>query len=227
MQFPALLLVLALLLTGCDAKNPNGMPDQPTGTGPVKIASDHPPKPDSAAAKTENPVLPADTSVTGAWLLLDGALRSHDGRSLNLLLDPEYGLWLLETADGGPLVTRVADVLTFRDQRGQPLFVLDKKLMTCAAPRAVAALPVPACPAGTFAEAGCFHAPATAFRADDFWGRATVRGGTRPQGQAAQGRAMRTVLQTRSGYRFHFSKSAGAGGRWRLVFIDLRGACGR
>ena len=53
----------------------------------------------------------------------------------------------------------------------------------------------------------------------------TVKGGTAAQGQAAQGRTMRSVLQTQSGFRFHFAKSAGAGGRWRLIFLDLRVSC--
>ena len=220
-----LLPATLLLLAACNTQNPNGMPDQPTSSAPPQIISDHPPRPDSAAAKTENAVMPADTSVAGAWLILDGSLRGHDAGTLNQLLDPEYGLWVLERAGSQPLVTRVADVQQFRDQRGQPLFALDKKLMACAAPKIVAKLPVAACPSGTFAEAGCFSGPSVAFRALNFWQTATIRGGNRNQGQAAQGRCVRGVLQTSTGYQFHFSKSAGAGGRWRLVFVDLRGGC--
>lgn len=221
-----LLPALALLLAACDdVKNPNGMPDQPTSSAPPQVISDAPPKPDSAAARTENAVMPADTSVTGAWLILDGSLRGHDAATLNQLLDPEYGLWVLEQTGGTPLVTRVADVRRFRDQHQQPLFALDKSLMACAAPQAVAKLPTAACPASTFAEEGCFAGPSAPFRALDFWKTAAIKGGNRNQGQAAQGRCVRGVLQTRSGYQFHFSKSAGVGGRWRLVFIDLRGVC--
>ncbi|MGI4744093.1 MAG: hypothetical protein ACRYG7_53770 [Janthinobacterium lividum] len=219
------LLPALLLLAACNAKNPNGMPDQPTSSAPPQVITAHPPKPDSAAAKTENAVMPADTSVTGAWLILDGSLRGHDAATLNQLLDPEYGLWVVEKTGPAPLVTRVADVRQFRDQRGQPLFALDKTLMTCAEPRVVAQLPVAACPAGTFAEAGCFSGPSAPFRAFDFWKTAAIKGGTRNQCQAAQGRCVRGVLQTRTGYQFHFSKSAGVGGRWRLVFVDLRGGC--
>ncbi len=40
--------------------------------------------------------MPADTTVTGAWLLLEGALRGHDAQVLNQLIDPEFGLWILE-----------------------------------------------------------------------------------------------------------------------------------
>lgn len=220
-------LSLGLFLTACgDVKNPNGMPDQPTSQEAVKIIPADPVKPDPQAAKTENPVMPADTSVVGAWLLLDGALRSHDAQVLNQLMDPEYGLWVLEQAGGRPLVTRIADVAAFRDQHQHPLFALDKQLMKCPAPKAVAKLPTAACPAGTFAETGCFHGPATAFRALNFWSQSTINGGNRNQGEAAQGRIVRSVLQTSTGHQFHFSKSAGSGGRWRLVFIDLRGACG-
>ena len=214
-----------LLLAACTAKNPNGMPDQPTSSAPPQVIAANPPKPDPAAAKTENAVMPADTSVTGAWLILDGSLRGHDAATLNQLLDPEYGLWVVEPAAAAPLVTRVADVRQFRDQRGQPLFALDKKLMTCAEPQVVAHLPTPTCPAGTFAEAGCFSGPSAPFRALSFWKTAAIKCGNRNQCQAALGRCVRGIVQTRTGYQFHFSKSAGVGGRWRLVFVDLRGGC--
>ena len=219
------LLPALLLLAACQAKNPNGMPDQPTSSAPPQVIAANPPKPDSAATRTENAVMPADTSVTGAWLILDGSLRGHDAATLNQLLDPEYGLWVVEKTGAALLVTRVADVRQFRNQRGQPLFALDKKLMTCAEPQVVAKLPTAACPASTFAQAGCFSGPSTLFRALDFWKTAAIKGGTRNQCQAAQGRCVRGVLQTRTGYQFHFSKSAGVGGRWRLVFVDLRGGC--
>jgi len=226
MHLKFLLPALALLLASCgDVNNQNGMPDQPTSSAPPQVVTDAPPKPDSAAAKTENPVMPADTSVAGAWLILDGSLRGHDAATLNQLLDPEYGLWVVEQTGAEPLVTRVADVRRFRDQHQQSLFAVDKRLMACAAPKPVAKLPVAVCPAGTFAESGCFAGPSTAFRALDFWQTAALKGATRNQGQAALGRCVRGVLQTRTGYQFHFSKSAGVGGRWRLVFIDLRGAC--
>lgn len=222
-----LLPALALLLAACNAKNPNGMPDQPTGSAPPQVISDHPARPDSAAARTENAVMPADTSVAGAWLILEGGLRGHDAATLNQLIDPEYGLWVVEAGGATPVVTRVARVDQFRDQHQQLLFALDKQLMSCAAPQVVAKLPTASCPAGTFAAEGCFLAPSTAFRAGNFSQQAALKGATRNQCQAALGRCVRGVLQTRSGYQFHFSKSAGVGGRWKMVFVDLRGPCAR
>ena len=222
---------LALSLAACNTKNPNGMPDEPTGQGPVQVTTDNPPKPDSAAARTENPVLPADTSVAGAWLLLEGALRGHDAAVLNQLIDPEFGLWVLEQPGALPLVTRVAEVGAFqRATQNLPLFSLDKQLMTCPQLQMLKQLPAADCDLQTkqnagFARQGCFSGPATTFRALDIWPSATVKGGTAAQGRAAQGRAGRTVLQTRTGFRFHFAKSAGVGGRWRLIFIDLRTPC--
>ena len=233
MRIPALLLaaVLALALAACDTKNPNGLPDEKAAQSTVQGATGNPPKPDSAAARTENPVMPADTSVAGAWLLLEGALRGHDAAVLNQLIDPEFGLWVLEQPGAMPLVTRVAEVGAFRRANlDLPLFSLDKQLMSCPQLRVVPQLPEADCGLQTkqnagFARQGCFAGPATAFRALDVWPSATVKGGTSAQGKAAQGRAVRTVLQTRTGFRFHFAKSAGAGGRWRLIFIDLREPC--
>ncbi|QNH63084.1 hypothetical protein [Hymenobacter sediminicola] len=224
-------VALALLLTACDAKNPNGMPNEVTAQGPAKVVTASPAKPDSAAIRTENPVMPADTSVAGAWRLVEGALRSHDAEVLNQLMDPEFGLWILEQPGALPLVTRVADVETFRRAyQGLPLFSLDSQLMACAELLVLKQLPEADCARQTkqnagFARQGCFTGPATAFRALDFWASATVKGGTASQGKAAQGRTVHTVLQTRTGFRFHFAKSAGAGGRWRLIFIDLRTPC--
>lgn len=222
---------LTLLLVACDTKSPNGMPDEQAGQSAMKVATNNPPKPDSAAAHTENAVMPADTSVAGAWLLLEGALRGHDAEVLNQLIDPEFGLWIVEQPGAVPLVTRVAEVAGFqRAYQGLPLFSPDKQLMTCPRLQVLKQLPEANCDlqakqnAG-FAQQGCFTGPSTAFRALDFWSSATVKGGTAAQGKAAQGRAGRTVLQTQTGFRFHFAKSAGSGGRWRLIFLDLREPC--
>ena len=194
------------------------MPDEKAAQSTVQGAAGEPPKPDSAAARTENPVMPADTSVAGAWLLLEGALRGHDAA-------------VLEQSGAVPLVTRVAEVGAFRRaNQDLPLFSLDKQLMNCPQLRVVPQLPEADCGLQTkqnagFARQGCFAGPATAFRGLDVWPSATVKGGTAAQGKAAQGRTVRTVLQTRTGFRFHFAKSAGVGGRWRLIFIDLREPC--
>ena len=231
MRLASIFACTALLLAACDTKNPNGMPDEQPGKGSLQGATDAPPKPDSAAARTENPVMPADTSVAGAWLLLEGALRGHDVTVLNQLIDPEFGLWILEQPGAVPLVTRVAEAGAFhRVNQNLPLFSLDKQLMTCPQLQSLARLPEADCGLQTnrnagFAQQGCFAGPATAFRALDLWPGATVKGGTAAQGKAAQGRTGRTVLQTRTGFRFHFAKSAGVGGRWRLIFIDLREPC--
>lgn len=220
-----------LLLGACDTKNPNGMPDQSAGQSAVQALPITASKPNSAAARTENAVMPADTSVAGTWLLLEGALRGHDAQVLNQLIDPEFGLWILEQPGAVPTVTRVADVRAFRRAAsGQSLFSLDKQLMTGARLQVARQLPSADCGLQTkqnagFAHLGCFSGPATAFRRLDFWPHATVKGGTAAQGQAAQGRTVCTVLQTKTGFQFHFAKSAGAGGRWKLIFIDLREPC--
>ena len=221
----------ALLLVGCDTQNPNGMPDRPAAQSTVHALPATAPKPDSAAARTENAVMPADTSVAGAWLLLEGALRGHDAHVLNQLIDPEFGLWILEQPGAVPTVTRVADVRAFRRAGPeQSLFSLDKQLMTGARLQQASEIPEADCGLQTkqnagFSHQGCFSGPATSFRGLDIWPHATVKGGTAAQGKAAQGRTVRTVLQTRTGFQFHFAKSAGAGGRWKLIFMDLREPC--
>ncbi|SFP89053.1 hypothetical protein [Hymenobacter arizonensis] len=233
MRLPSCLFAaaLALLLAACNTKNPNGMPGETAAPASVQALPATAPKPDSAAARTENAVMPTDTSVAGAWLLLEGALRGHDAQVLNQLIDPEFGLWILEQPGALPLVTRVVEAGAFRRaDQNRLLFSLDKQLMTCPQLQVLKQLPAADCALQTkqnagFAQQGCFSGPATAFRALDFWPSATVKGATAAQGKAAQGRTVRSVLQTRTGFRFHFAKSAGAGGRWRLIFMDLRQPC--
>ncbi|WP_303312202.1 hypothetical protein [Hymenobacter sp. BT730] len=170
-----------------------------------------------------------DTTLLAAWQQFDQAIRAHDTLALQRLLDPAVGLWVLEQPGAMPRVTHVAHVRDFRrDYQSLPLFSLAEQLMTCSTPLVVKQLPAFDCGMQTdttsgYARDGCFVSSAAEFRRLDVWPYATVVGGTAAEGQGAQRRAMRTILQTRFSFKFHFAKSAD--GTWRLVFLDLRIPC--
>jgi hypothetical protein len=169
--------------------------------------------------------------VANAWTRLQNALRRHDAAQLNQLIDPALGLWVVEDGDTGVVITRVAAGAALRKATARTaLLRLERQLPECPAPLAVAQFPEIDCGdyghgRSGFARDGCFAGPATDFQALDMWAHARLTGGTVAQGRAAQAQVRRTVLHTRSGWRFHFAQAPGVGGRWRLVFVELRAPC--
>jgi hypothetical protein len=223
--------VLILGLTGCDSGRPAEETAQPGR--PVPVVPALPADTSSAVARrlTPPPPLSVDTLVADAWAQLQRALRQHNAAQLNQLIAPETGLWLVEQPGATLTITRVAAGTAFRRAYlHSPLAELAPRLVPCALLQAVAQLPEVDCGEQTngrsgFARDGCFAGPATAFQEMDLWPAAVVKGGTVAQGRAAQQSIGRTVLHTRTGFRFHFARVPGTGGRWRLVFIDLRSPC--
>lgn len=220
-RFPLLLTELlstAFLLAACHSE-----PSNTTITPPATA-------PDSVAATPEAPASPLpDTTLLAAWQQFDRAIRAHDTLALQRLLDPAVGLWVLEQPGAMPLVTHVTHVRDFhRNYQSLPIFSLADQLMSCSTPVAVTQLPKFDCGQQTdstsgFTRDGCFVSSAADFHRLDVWPYATVQGGTAAAGKAAQARALRTILQTRFSFKFHFAKSAD--GTWRLVFLDLRIPC--
>jgi len=218
--------VLALLLASCDARPSADQAEAPASQAPAAVVADT--AQHTAPAATAQPV---DTAVAGAWRQLETALRTRDAAALTQLIDPAVGLWVLEQPGAVPAVTRITNLSSFRrSYQGLPLVSVGAQLMNCPQLRALPALPDAACGLQTeqnagFALSGCLSGPASSFRQMDLWPYASVKGGTAAQGQAAQRRCTHTVLQTQTGFRFHFAQPATPGGRWHLIFIDLRTPC--
>ncbi|WP_460609580.1 hypothetical protein [Hymenobacter terrigena] len=223
------LLVAALFCTGCESPRSGEETDAPSRAVPV--ATPLPPDTSGRARRPLPPALPLDTEVASAWTRLQSALRRHDAAQLNQLIDPALGLWVVEDGNTGLAITRVAAGAALRKANArEPLLRLEQQLQACTALLAVAQFPEIDCGdyghgRSGFARDGCFAGPATDFQALDMWPRARLTGGTATQGRAAQAQVQRTVLHTRSGWRFHFAQAPGAGGRWYLVFVDLRAPC--
>ncbi|MDO7852524.1 hypothetical protein [Hymenobacter convexus] len=217
--------LLALALVGCE----NRLRQEKTGepSREVPVASTLPTDTSHQARLPLPPALPLDTEIAPTWRRLRTALRRHDAAQLNQFLDPKLGLWVLEDGDTGLTITRVAAGTAFQRAYARvPVPNLDRQ--ACATLLAVTAFPEVDCGdrvsgRSGFARDGCFAGPATDFQALDIWPRARLRGGTAAQGRVAQARVARTVLHTGSGFRFHFAQAPG--GRWHLVFVDLRPPC--
>ena len=219
--------LLVLALAGCETRRPREETGEPSRKVPV--ASTLPKDTSGRARLPLPPALPLDREIGPAWTRLQNAFRRHNAAQLNQLLDPALGLWVMEDGDAGITITRVAAGAAFRRAyASMPLQDIERQLPFCAALLAVPQLPDVDCGdrvngRSGFERDGCFAGPATDFQAVDIWRRARLKGGTAAQVRAAQGRVVRTVLHTRSGFRFHFAN--GPGGRWYLVFIDLRQPC--
>ncbi|GAB2849282.1 hypothetical protein [Hymenobacter ruber] len=222
-------VLAALPWAGCETHRAGEETDAPSRAVPV--ATPLPPDTSGRARRPLPPALPLDTEVADAWTRLQTALQRHDAAQLNPLIDPALGLWVVADGDTGVVITRVAAGAALRKAIArEPLLRLEHRLSACAALLAVAQFPEIDCGEyghgrSGFARDGCFAGPAADFQALDMWSRARLVGGTAAQGRAAQARVGRTVLHTRSGWRFHFAQAPGAGGRWYLVFVDLRAPC--
>ncbi|GAB3868328.1 hypothetical protein GCM10028824_12910 [Hymenobacter segetis] len=226
-----LLWVLASSLVGAGCESPRTGEETDSPSRAVPVATPLPPDTSGRARRPLPPALPLDTEVADAWTRLQTALRQHDAAQLNQLIDPALGLWVVEDGDTGVVITRMAAGAALRKAIArEPLLRLERQLPACTTPLVVAQFPEIDCGdyghgRSGFARDGCFAGPAADFQAVDIWSRTRLKGGTAAQGRAAQARVGRTVLHTLSGWRFHFVKAPGAGGRWHLVFVDLRAPC--
>ncbi|MBF9238040.1 hypothetical protein I2I05_11605 [Hymenobacter sp. BT683] len=221
--------VLAVSLAGCETRRPVEEAGQPSRQVPV--VSQLPTDTSGRARRPLPPALPLDTEAAEPWTRLQTALRRHDTAQLNQLIDPALGLWVVEDGATGLVITRVAAGAAFRQAYARvPLQSVERQLQPCSALLAVPQFPDIDCGErrngrSGYERDGCFGGPATDFKALDLWSRTRLKDGTLAQGQAAQARVGRTVLHTRSGFRFHFAKRPGNAGRWYLVFVDLRTPC--
>ena len=221
--------VVALLLAGCESRRPGAEASESSRAVPVA-----PRLPADTSSRVRHPLppaLPLDTEMAETWTRLRSALRRHDAATLNQFIDPALGLWVVEEGDAGVVITRVAAGAAFRRACTRvPFQRIEQQLQICSGLLAVAQFPEIDCGdrvngRSGFESDGCFSGPAADFQTMDLRARTRLKGGTVAQGRAAQRRVARTVLHTRSGFRFHFAKAPGTGGHWYLVFVDLRSPC--
>lgn len=220
-------LIVALSLANCESRRPQ----EETGD-PSHVPAVAPALPADTSRRSSPPpavVLPLDPKLGETWARLQRALRQRNAAQLNQFIDPALGLWVIEDGPMGPVITRVAAGAAFRRSYARvPAQRIERYLWLCSTLQAVAQLPEIDCGEHVngrsgFMQDGCFSAPAADFRVLNLWARARLRGGTSAQGRVAQGRVTRTVLHTPSSFRFHFAQAPG--GRWHLVFVDLRPLC--
>ncbi|GAB2956940.1 hypothetical protein GCM10027048_24090 [Hymenobacter coalescens] len=215
------LICLALpLLAACQSRNESGAWSPADLDAPREVIKE---RPLPAAAATQ-----ADTTVAGAFIRWADALRQADTVAVNGFIHPAHGLWVLEQPGAMPVLTRLTDVRRFRRNQPQPsFFTLAAELMSCLRPTPVDTLPTATCQGqpgneAGFARNGCLLGPSRGEPLAAIWPHATLRGGTAVQGRAAVAGIRWAVLQTDTGYRFHWARRQG---RWWLVLVDLRIPC--
>ncbi len=155
------------------------------------------------------------------------ALQARDTAAVNTFIDPQAGFWLIEQPGAVPAYTHYASVEQVKRHYQQlPFWSVAAQLDSCRLQQRDS-FPAFDCAlmdngGSGYAEDGCFYTNGSAFQGNDMWKYASLGPQQEAQVQALQQRVQRSVLHTRSSFRFHFGYD---GNRWRLLFADLRVPC--
>ncbi|RNI31591.1 hypothetical protein EFB08_03490 [Rufibacter latericius] len=153
------------------------------------------------------------------------SIEQQQAEVFNQFIDPELGLYLIESPGAVPHFTFVTDIKTFRRANAQQgsFFTIREAFTDCKLEE-VKELPTLTCAGenNNFTRQGCFVADAAVFRKSDAYKYADLP--TEEQRRIAQHQAMasKTVLHTGSGFKFHFGQVKG---QWRVLFADLMVPC--
>ncbi|WP_210488091.1 hypothetical protein [Rufibacter aurantiacus] len=152
-------------------------------------------------------------------------ITQQDAEELNQWIDAERGLYLIETPGAVPQFTHVTDIRNFKraNAGARPFFSIGETIKDCKLEE-VKALPTITCQSedNNFARQGCFSADAAAFRKNEAYKYAGLPAQEEQKVHQTQLLVSKTVLHTKSGFRFHFGQ---INGQWRVLFIDLSVPC--
>ncbi|KAA3439759.1 hypothetical protein [Rufibacter hautae] len=152
-------------------------------------------------------------------------ITQQDAGEFNQWIDPDLGLYLIETPGAVPHFTHVTDIKEFQlaGADGQTFFSIRDTFTECS-PEEVKILPTITCQGedNNFTRQGCFVAEATAFRKSEAYKYAGLSPKEEQKVLQTQLLVSKTVLHTNSGFRFHFGQ---INGQWRVLFIDLSVPC--
>ncbi|WP_181307576.1 hypothetical protein [Rufibacter sp. XAAS-G3-1] len=151
--------------------------------------------------------------------------EQQDTKEFNSCIDPKTGLYIIDAPGAVPRFTYLKDISRYEHPHTQErAFSITKGIFRNCDLEAVQTLPTLTCQGDddNFARRGCFVADAVAFReseAPKFAGLSTQE-----ENNAAQTQLLvnKTVLHTKSGFKFHFGRIKG---NWRVLFIDLTVPC--
>ena len=146
---------------------------------------------------------------------------------LNQFISPQQGFWLIEQPGAVPAYTHFQSIQEVqRSYQNQPFTSIKEQMKECNLQERQE-FPQFDCAwmdrgRTGYAEDGCFYKNTTNFKTSDMWKYASLEKQQEEQVQKMQQQVQKTVLHTRSSYRFHFAHD---GEKWRLLFADLRVPC--
>lgn len=222
-NFILCLLLLAALQSACTT-------DQKGADGSGTLSSGGI---DSLEAVQEEPQRKEDTpgadtmSFEVAFELFFRALQAGDTVALNQFVSPRQGFWLIEQPGAVPAYTHFQSIQEVqRSYQNQPFVSIKDQMQECALQERQE-FPEFNCAwmdrgRTGYAADGCFYKNTTDFKSSDMWKYASLDGEQEKNVQQMQQQVQKTVLHTRSYYRFHFAHD---GEKWRLLFADLRMPC--
>ncbi|WP_162055072.1 hypothetical protein [Pontibacter pamirensis] len=155
------------------------------------------------------------------------ALQTRDTVGLNQFVSPEQGIWLIEQPGAVPAYTHFQNIqVVQRSYQNLPFTSIKEQMQECDL-QEQQEFPEFNCAwmdrgRSGFAEDGCFYKNATDFKKSDMWKYASLEEQQEEDIQHMQQQVQKTVLHTRTSYRFHFAHD---GEKWRLLFADLRVPC--
>ncbi|RDV13266.1 hypothetical protein DXT99_20540 [Pontibacter diazotrophicus] len=222
-HFIPLLLLLLSFNSACTPEQQNSDDERTLSSSGI----------DSLEAVQEEPQRKEDTPGTDtmsfevAFEHFFRALQAGDTVGLNQFVSPERGLWLIEQPGAVPAYTHFQNIQAVqRSYQNQPFTSITEQMQECDLQERQE-FPEFDCAwmdrgRSGFAEDGCFFRDATDFHTSDMWQYANLNPEQEEQVQRMQQQVQKTVLHTRTSYRFHFAHD---GERWRLLFADLRVPC--
>ena len=217
-----LLLLLSVLSSACtpDQQNANNTRTLSSGIDSLEAVQEEP-------QRKENTPGSDTISFEVAFEHFFRALQAGDTVALNQFISPQQGFWLIEQPGAVPAYTHFRSIQDVqRSYQNQPFTSIKNQIQECELQERQE-FPEFDCAwmdrgRTGYAADGCFYKNTTDFKSSDMWQYASLEKQQEKHVQQMQQQVQKTVLHTRSSYRFHFAHD---GERWRLFFADLRVPC--
>jgi hypothetical protein len=151
-------------------------------------------------------------------------IARQDAAAFNRFIDPQRGLYTIETTGAVPNFHLVRDIAQHRlAKTNQPFFSIREQIKTCNLTEAKA-FPKVTCEGDgdAYAQKGCFLTDGAAFREQRIHRYASLPETENQAIDATLPLVSKAVLHTASGYKFYFGR---VNGQWKVLFIDLMTPC--
>ncbi len=138
----------------------------------------------------------------------------------DIVIHPEYGLWIIHSAGAVPNFTRINHILEFKMPDGKNLIPFQRDAMMRVPKEET--LPVLVCDDDkVYNKRGCFSSLQNTFAEQKIWKYAGLDAEKDREIEESAKTITRTVINTEN-YRFYFSLIKGS---WYLTFMDIMTPC--